>query len=535
MNHRAQRQALRIFGIIMVILLPVMLTLWFAHLRAVNETRDHLRSFAQLVLDKTEIVVQDADLARDEAEQYQGQVCTPAHRNNMLDIVRGQLYVNDLIYAEGDNFLCSTVIDEPYTMSRADYTRDEDVAIYYYRDTPFYAGHKMVYMRKGNYVAVINPLAYGEVMTSDADLTYGVYDTATRQFFSLGEHAERDKLLPLLNNKEDIFQQDAHFYSIAHSAKRPIAIIVSTSDVRFYQEWHRQISFMLPLGFICSAVILLIWSRTQQQFNSPRRLLQRAIQKRQLRLHYQPIIDIQRGLCVGAEALLRWPGYNGQVMSPAEFIPLAEQEGLIAKVTDYVVEELFSDLGGYLASHPEIYISINLSASDFHSSRLIALIEDKNKQYGVRAQQIKIEVTERGFIDVPKTTPVIQAFRQSGFEVAIDDFGTGYSNLHNLYSLNVDILKIDKSFIDTLATNSTSHLIVEHIIEMAQSLRLKIVAEGVETADQVSWLLKRGVQYCQGWYFSKALASPEFIAWLNQSPADIQPVCSSPTIMHQAL
>lgn len=139
------------------------------------------------------------------------------------------------------------------------------------------------------------------------------------------------------------------------------------------------------------------------------------------------------------------------------------------------------------------------------------MISEKARHYAVRAQQIKIEVTERGFIDVPKTTPVIQAFRQAGYEVAIDDFGTGYSNLHNLYSLNVDILKIDKSFIDTLTTNSTSHLIAEHIIEMAQSLRLKTIAEGVETAEQVSWLLKRGVQFCQGWHFAKAMPPREFM------------------------
>ncbi len=157
---------------------------------------------------------------------------------------------------------------------------------------------------------------------------------------------------------------------------------------------------------------------------------------------------------------------------------------MIERITDYVVEEVFTDLGHFLAAHPDLYVSINLSASDFHSSRLIALISDKARFYSVRAQQIKIEVTERGFIDVPKTTPVIQAFRRAGYEVAIDDFGTGYSNLHNLYSLNVDILKIDKSFIDTLTTNSTSHLIAEHIIEMAQSLRLKTIAEGVETGSR---------------------------------------------------
>jgi sensor c-di-GMP phosphodiesterase-like protein len=206
-------------------------------------------------------------------------------------------------------------------------------------------------------------------------------------------------------------------------------------------------------------------------------------------------------------------------MSPTEFIPLAEKEGMIERVTDYVVDEVFNDLGDFLSVVPNLYISINLSASDFHSSRLISLIANKARDYAVRAEQIKIEVTERGFIDVPKTTPVIQAFRQAGYEVAIDDFGTGYSNLHNLYSLNVDILKIDKSFIDTLSTNSTSHLIAEHIIDMAQSLRLKIIAEGVETAEQVAWLLKRGVQFCQGWHFAKALPPQEFKRWVQQPPS----------------
>lgn len=192
---------------------------------------------------------------------------------------------------------------------------------------------------------------------------------------------------------------------------------------------------------------------------------------------------------------------------------------MIERITDYVVEEVFNDLGYFLAAHPQLYISINLSASDFHSSRLIALITDKNREYSVAPRQIKVEVTERGFIDIDKMTPVIQAFRQAGYEVAFDDFGTGYSNLHNLSALNIDILKIDKSFISTLSTNSTSHLIAEHIIEMAQSLHLMMIAEGVETSEQIEWLREHGVQYCQGWYFAKALPSQAFMQWIQRSPA----------------
>ncbi|BDY91702.1 hypothetical protein MUTS15_03590 [Escherichia coli] len=184
-------------------------------------------------------------------------------------------------------------------------------------------------------------------------------------------------------------------------------------------------------------------------------------------------------------------------MNPAEFIPLAEKEGMIEQVTDYVIDNVFRDLGAYLATHADRYVSINLSASDFHTSRLIARTNQKTEQHAVRPQQIKFEVTEHAFLDVDKMTPIILAFRKAGYEVAIDDFGIGYSNLHNLKSLNVDILKIDKSFVETLTTHKTSHLIAEHIIELAHSLGLKTIAEGVETEAQVNWLRKRGVRYCQ--------------------------------------
>ena len=519
MNRSARRKMLRVVGIIMVVLLPVMLALWFAQLRAVTETSAQLRTFAELALDKTELVIQQVDLARNDAEKYRGKLCTPGHRQYMLNVVRGRLFVADLIYAEGQNFLCSTILtpEHPYLISPANYKRKPDVAIYYYRDTPFFTGYKMTYMQRGNYVVVVNPLSYSEVMSNDHSLAWGVYDTVTNAFFSVSAQANVSLLNSMIRHKESTFQKDERFYTIINSEKRPIAAIVSTSNKRFYETLYHQATLTLPLGMICSVIILLVWSRTHRELNSPGRLLHRALNKRQLCVHYQPIIDIKNNRCVGAEALLRWPGFNGQiVMSPADFIPLAEKEGMIERITDYVVEEVFSDLGNFLAENPHLYISINLSAADFHSSRLIALISDKARFHSVRAQQIKIEVTERGFIDVPKTTPVIQAFRQAGYEVAIDDFGTGYSNLHNLYSLNVDILKIDKSFVDTLTTNSTSHLIAEHIIEMAQSLRLKTIAEGVETAEQVSWLLKRGVQYCQGWHFAKAMPPQEFMTWQQQ-------------------
>lgn len=521
MSHRARHQLLALPGIIFLVLFPIILSLWIAFLWAKSEVNSQLQTFAQLALDKSELVIRQADLVSDAAERYQGQVCTPAHQKRMLNIIRGYLYINELIYAPDNHFLCSSLIApvNGYTIAPADYKREPNVSIYYYRDTPFFSGYKMTYMQRGNYVVVINPLFWSEVMSDDPTLQWGVYDTVTKTFFSLSNEASAATFSPLIHLNDLTVQRNGYLYATVYSTKRPIAAIVATSYQRLIAHFYNHLIFALPAGILGSLVLLLLWLRIRQNYLSPKRKLQRALEKHQLCLYYQPIIDIKTEKCIGAEALLRWPGEQGQVMNPAEFIPLAEKEGMIGQVTDYVIDNVFRDLGAYLATHADRYVSINLSASDFHTSRLIARTNQKTEQYAVRPQQIKFEVTEHAFLDVDKMTPIILAFRQAGYEVAIDDFGIGYSNLHNLKSLNVDILKIDKSFVETLTTHKTSHLIAEHIIELAHSLGLKTIAEGVETEEQVNWLRKRGVRYCQGWFFAKAMPPQVFMQWMEQLPA----------------
>lgn len=515
MTLQPWKKTLRIIGVLLIVMLPIVFAIWFARIRAENDTQQHLQAFASMVLEKSESVISHVNDVREDASRFRGIPCSPAHQVSMLSSLRTSMDVEELIYAHNDDLLCSTFLhpSHPYYLGSPDYSREGDVAIYYFRDTPFFSGHKMVYMRKGNYVAVVNPLAFGNVMTNDKSMQWGIFDTRTMRFFSLSPGVDAQALSGLIRYDSKMFRANQRFYSISH-AKRPVAVIVSTSNALFYGFWSHQMTVTVPLGVILSLLIFMGWSWAQRELNSPRRLLMNAMKKKQFHLHYQPIVDIKLGRCVGAEALLRWHGYSGPLVSPAVFIPVAEREGLMSHLTEYVIDYVFDDLGDYLAKTPDIYISINLSATDFHSPYLIDWISDKAHQFGVKTGQIKIEVTERGFIDVAKTTPVIQAFRAAGFEVAIDDFGTGYSNLQNLYSLNVDILKIDKSFIDTLIGPNTSHLIAEHIIEMAHSLQLKTIAEGVENMEQVAWLLKRGVQYCQGWYFARAMPSDEFEAWL---------------------
>lgn len=532
MTERAWYRALNGTGIIILALLPILFALWFAQRGAVTETHRQQRVLGSLLLNKSERVTQQISLAFDAASAWRGARCSRQHQQQMLDIVRGRLYVEDLIYADGNQFLCSTAVapGKSWTMPAPNYRRLPDVSIYYYRDTPFFPGYRMIYMQRGHYAAVVNPLSFSQLETDDSSLIFGMFDTQADEFFTLSEGANPATLKALIKEHRSTFADEGRFYTIVHSEVRPIAIIVSSSYARYYQNLYHQLALALAPAIICTIIILLLWGRIRQRMNSPERRLQRAIDRRQLELYYQPIIDVKTHQCVGAEALLRWPGAAGQIMSPAEFIPLAESQGLIEQITDYVVNDVFVDLGDFLHRNPQMYVSINLAASDFLSSRLISVIGDKTRRYRVGAEQIKIEVTERAFIDVPKAAPVIEAFRQNGYEVAIDDFGTGYSNLYNLYSLNVDILKIDKSFVDTLTDRSSSHLIIEHIIEMAQSLRLKIIAEGVETEEQVGWLYKRGVHLCQGWYFARAMPRREFVHWQRQAAPEIASAVSQAEI-----
>ena len=156
-----------------------------------------------------------------------------------------------------------------------------------------------------------------------------------------------------------------------------------------------------------------------------------------------------------------------------------------------------------------MHITINLSVDDLRSPTLPKLLHDQLQHWGIAAEQIILEITERGFVDPETTMPVIAHYREAGHRISIDDFGTGYSSLSYLQKLDVDTLKIDKSFVDTLEYRP----LTPHIIEMAKALNLATVAEGVETVSQRDWLRQHGVQYAQGWLYSKALPKESFILW----------------------
>ena len=233
---------------------------------------------------------------------------------------------------------------------------------------------------------------------------------------------------------------------------------------------------------LISLLAALFVLRILRRIQSPRNRLLDAINNREFEVYYQPIVALCSGKIVGAEALTRWPQPDGSSLSPDSFVPLAEQTGLISRLTHLVIEKVFEDMGNWLHLHADQHISVNLAPADLTSGKLPPLLSQLLNKWQVRPEQIALELTERGFADPKISAPAIAAFRRSGHAIYIDDFGTGYSSLSYLQDLDVDTLKIDKSFVDALEYKN----VTPHIIEMAKSLKLAMVAEGVETAGQLA-------------------------------------------------
>lgn len=220
-------------------------------------------------------------------------------------------------------------------------------------------------------------------------------------------------------------------------------------------------------------------------------------------LFYQPKVDVHQEI-IGYEALVRWSNDELGHISPAEFIPIAEQSGKITQITEWVIEQAFKDSQSIFAVRDSVTIALNLSIHDLKNPSLINIIYRLMLQNKVKPQQIEFEITESAYLDnFEGANLFIEEIRNMGCSIALDDFGTGYSSLSYLTQIKIDTLKIDKQFVDQIGVSQRSTLVTKTIIEMAKHLDLQVCAEGVETIEQSQLLLDSGCHILQGYYFGK--------------------------------
>lgn len=243
--------------------------------------------------------------------------------------------------------------------------------------------------------------------------------------------------------------------------------------------------------------------------------LAQALPEQQFRLVYQPQINLQSGRLVGAEALLRWNHPEQGLVPPDHFIPLAELNGSIVEIGQWVLNEACRQAAAWAASGLPIRIAVNLSAVQLRQPHIVGTILDTLGRHQIPPGRLELEITETGFMEnMEDAISKLRQLNSAGITIAVDDFGTGYSSLTYLKKMPLQHLKIDKQFIQDLLVNEDDTRIANTIIDLGRSLNLSVIAEGVETPEQEFYLRQRGCQMAQGYYFSRPLPPEELFSFV---------------------
>ncbi len=248
--------------------------------------------------------------------------------------------------------------------------------------------------------------------------------------------------------------------------------------------------------------------------------LRQALKRDQFRLYYQPKVDLKTGLIHGCEALLRWEHPERGMIPPGQFIPIAEDTGLILSIGEWALKEACQkSLIWQKAGLPPISVAVNLSARQFRQGDLVALVRNTLAETGLTPELLELELTESMIMDNPHdTAKILSQLKDLGVSLSLDDFGTGYSSLNYLRRFPVDTLKIDQSFVRDVSNDPSGASVITSIIDIAHNLNLTAIAEGVETQDQLDFLRAKNCDSVQGFFFSKPLPEDEFVKFVQQGP-----------------
>lgn len=258
--------------------------------------------------------------------------------------------------------------------------------------------------------------------------------------------------------------------------------------------------------------------------------LRHAIGRGELVLHYQPKLDLATGAIIGVEALIRWRHPQRGLVFPEKFIGIAENSGLIVPIGRWVLREACCQARAWQAAGlPPLCIAANISSVELRAPGFVAGVREVLTETGLEPRYLELEITETGLIeDSRSVADVLRALKEIGVLLALDDFGTGYSSLSHLKNFPFDALKIDQSFVRTLATDEHATGIVTALIGMGKTLRIRVVAEGVETREQLAILQEHECPQGQGYYFCRPVPAEEFGRILESDTATTaNPGCSA--------
>lgn len=304
---------------------------------------------------------------------------------------------------------------------------------------------------------------------------------------------------------------DGVLYSTRCSERYPHCVTASMSMMDALRSGQALLALAVGLCALAGSVVGLLCLVFHRHCGSTEQQLRRALASDEVKVVYQPIVDLSTGRRTGAEALARWSGDDGEPVSPTVFVRIAERRGFVGQITRRVIQHALHEMAQVIRDDPEFRLSVNVAAADLCDRSFLPMIAEALERTAVPPQNLVIELTETSTACRDAAISTIRRLRAAGHPVHIDDFGTGYSSLSYLKDLAVDAIKIDRSFTQSIGMVTETNAILPQIMAMADALQLQVVVEGIETTDQAAYFerFKRPI-LAQGWLYGVPAPFHEF-------------------------
>lgn len=499
-SSQTLQQALNITWMVLTVIFLI-LALYFQWLHNEVEKKHQVSLIASHIRVKIDNLIENALKSAYTLPLYGQnlQDCNSNHLSLLRSVVFNNPVISAIVISDAQNkVLCST-LGKKYFLpapSAESPTLFGPLKIDTLRENAFLLQQKL-----GNYhigVYIIQPLIQNILNSVPKEVLFvGLYNQDQRKFILQKGNS------PL---RENFSRNEPHFADV------PLQNLDEFKIILIADPKHFTLSFIYHLMIVISVILLLsilfyyqIRNALNKRF-SLKYALSNAIKNDSFQPVYQPVRDCVHERYCGAEILLRWQTEGDEIMTES-FIEVAEQSGLIIPMTLQVLKKAFIETQDLLNTHPDFYLALNLSASHFQDKYFFTEFHQLCENYHVRPQQIMIELTERELFDQTNKALIAKMhdLRRRGHSLAIDDFGTGHASIRYLQHFPFNYLKIDKIFIHAIGTGAITESLNQAIIQVGNSLKLEIIAEGVETKEQFMLLRQCHVRFMQGWFFEKAM------------------------------
>tara|TARA_R110000868_G_scaffold49287_2_gene159025 strand:- start:58608 stop:60257 length:1650 start_codon:yes stop_codon:yes gene_type:complete len=527
LRNRRRVALVAIVAILLGAIAPVALTAWLASVMAERNTHETLNLYGSVPVIRMEKVIEQAHDVLQTVEGMTG--CTPEHIAAMRNAVMQSYFIDEVGYFEDGELACSSWGMAPpgIAENRIDFVLPNGVGLRASITPGQTDAGSVMALHLGAHNVLVSHTRLVEVLSLQGvsvALAYMPVGAPPLLLASGGDAVAAELLSQAPLERKANAQGHRHVGDLFRSGDL-VAVAMMPPELTHSSDQLDYMLRLLPLAFVLACIIVfnVIWLTLRRL--DLRHETKAALRSGNLRLVYQPVVELATGRCVGAEALIRWQQRDGSYINPEVFIPVAEQSALIGQISTFVARRACEDLGNLLRTHPEAHLSLNMTAYDVTSGDIVRTLEDTFGRAGVPPTSVWLELTERSLIDFETSCGKLSALRDAGYRIVIDDFGTGYSNLQYLQEMKLDALKIDKSFVDVIGRQTANRSVIETIIELATTLELDIVAEGIETQAQLSFLRQRNVRLGQGYFIARPMELADFVAfyaaWKDGAPEEV--------------